>query len=214
MKHKGSSHPKEDKLVEAVKSQMSKNPNSLIIIFSQFRDTISILIQRLNREGYQPVRFVGQAHRKGDAGLSQKEQAEILDRFRRREFNIMVASSVAEEGLDIPAVDLVVFYEPVPSEIRTIQRRGRTGRSEVGMVTVLVTEDSRDEAFLYAEIAREKKMRKIVRKMGQRARTATLDEAEELRGTATSARKRLKRRKRPAMAGKKLELQVSNETTT
>jgi Fanconi anemia group M protein len=173
MKHTGSSHPKEDKLVEAVKSQLSKNPNSLIIIFSQFRDTISIIIQRLNSEGYQPVRFVGQAHRKGDAGLSQKEQAEILDRFRRREFNIMVASSVAEEGLDIPAVDLVVFYEPVPSEIRTIQRRGRTGRSEVGMVTVLVTEDSRDEAFLYAEIAREKKMRKIVRKMGRKAEKIT-----------------------------------------
>lgn len=167
-KHRGSSHPKEDRLVEILREQLAENPGSLIIIFAQFRDTISTIIERLRSEGLNPVRFVGQANRSGGKGISQKEQAIILDRFRRREFNIMVASSVAEEGLDIPAVDLVVFYEPVPSEIRTIQRRGRTGRSAVGKVAVLVTEDSRDEAFLYAEIAREKKMRKLVKRMGRR----------------------------------------------
>ncbi len=67
--------------------------------------------------------------------------------------------------MDIPAVDLVIFYEPIPSAVRAIQRRGRTGASEVGKVVVLVTEDSRDEAFLFAEMGREKKMKKIVRKM-------------------------------------------------
>jgi ERCC4-related helicase len=39
----------------------------------------------------------------------------------------LVATSIAEEGIDISQVDLVVFYEPIPSEIRYIQRRGRTG---------------------------------------------------------------------------------------
>ena len=167
-KHRGSSHPKEDALVGILKEQLAGNPDSLIIVFSQFRDTISTIITRLKDEGLSPVRFVGQANRDDEKGMSQKEQVEILDSFRKREFNIMVASSVAEEGLDIPAVDIVVFYEPVPSEIRTIQRRGRTGRSAVGKVAVLVTEDSRDEAFLYAEIAREKKMRKLVGKMGRK----------------------------------------------
>lgn len=166
--HTGSSHPKEDALVGILKEQLAGNPDSLVIVFSQFRDTISTIIERLQTEGLSPVRFVGQANRGDEKGMSQKEQAEILDSFRKREFNVMVASSVAEEGLDIPAVDLVVFYEPVPSEIRTIQRRGRTGRSAVGKVAVLVTEDSRDEAFLYAEIAREKKMRKLVGKMGRK----------------------------------------------
>ena len=70
---------------------------------------------------------------------------------------------VAEEGLDIPAVDLVVFYEPIPSEIRSIQRKGRTGRSEVGRVVILITKDSRDEAYLWAERTREKKMQSIVK---------------------------------------------------
>ena len=46
----------------------------------------------------------------------------------------LVATSIAEEGLDIPEVDLVVFYEPIPSEIRYIQRRGRTGRKTAGNV--------------------------------------------------------------------------------
>jgi Fanconi anemia group M protein len=65
---------------------------------------------------------------------------------------------VAEEGLDVPQVDLVVFYEPVPSEIRTIQRRGRTGRRYEGRVAVLVTRDTRDEAYLYSARRKERKM--------------------------------------------------------
>ncbi len=108
------------------------------------------------------MRFVGQSSRT-DKGLKQQEQKEILDQFRTGEHNILVASSVAEEGLDIPAVDLVVFYEPIPSEIRSIQRRGRTGRSEVGRVVILIAKDSRDEAYLWAERSREKKMQRIVK---------------------------------------------------
>jgi Fanconi anemia group M protein len=150
--HRGVSHPKVDELLAAVKEQFGRNAGSLIIVFSQYRDTILGLTESLRLAGYSTERFVGQTDRNGDAGLSQTEQAEILDRFRKREFNILVASQVAEEGLDIPAVDLVVFYEPIPSAVRAIQRRGRTGRSEVGKVVVLVTEDSRDEAFLYAEL--------------------------------------------------------------
>jgi Fanconi anemia group M protein len=166
--HRGVSHPKVDALLAAVKEQFGRNKDSLIIVFSQYRDTIMGLTESLRSAGFSTERFVGQADRKGDSGLSQKEQAEILDRFSRREFNILVASQVAEEGLDIPAVDLVVFYEPIPSAVRAIQRRGRTGRSEVGKVVVLITEDSRDEAFLYAGMGREKKMRGIVRKMAAR----------------------------------------------
>ena len=51
---------------------------------------------------------------------------------------------------------------------RVIQWRGRTSRSEAGRVEVLITEDSRDEAFLYAEMGREKKMKGIVKRMARR----------------------------------------------
>ena len=166
--HRGVSHPKVDELLVVVREQFERNKDSLIIVFSQYRDTILGLTETLRSAGYSTERFVGQADREGDAGLSQKEQAELLDRFRRREFSVLVASQVAEEGLDIPAVDLVVFYEPIPSAVRAIQRRGRTGRNEAGRVEVLITEDSRDEAFLYAEMGREKKMKGIVKRMAGR----------------------------------------------
>jgi ERCC4-related helicase len=82
--------------------------------------------------GFRPVRFVGQASKGEDIGMNQREQKDIIERFQNGEFNILVATSIAEEGLDIPSTDLVVLYEPVPSEIRTIQRRGRTGRRRAG----------------------------------------------------------------------------------
>jgi len=62
----------------------------------------------------------------------------------------LLATSVAEEGLDIPKVDTVIFYEPIPSDIRSIQRRGRTGRFKEGKVYLLITAKTRDEAFYWA----------------------------------------------------------------
>lgn len=163
MVHKAISHPKLDLLKKVVLRQFKDKRDSLVIVFAQYRDTISTIMKELEGLEVRPVRFVGQASRKGEKGLTQKEQKDVLDGFRKSDFNILVASSVAEEGLDIPSVDLVVFYEPIPSEIRAIQRRGRTGRSDIGKVSVLITEETRDEAYLYAEMSREKKMHRVVK---------------------------------------------------
>jgi ERCC4-related helicase len=78
------------------------------------------------------------------------------------EFDVLVATSIAEEGLDIPEVDLVVFYEPIPSEIRYIQRRGRTGRKSSGCVIILAAKDTIDERYLYASKRRMEKMKQIL----------------------------------------------------
>jgi Fanconi anemia group M protein len=83
-----------------------------------------------------------------------------LDKFRNGDFNVVVATSVGEEGLDVAQTDLVVFYEPVASEIRSIQRRGRTGRKRAGRVVILITKDTRDQAYYYASIKKEQAMRK------------------------------------------------------
>lgn len=156
------SHPKLEPLTKIVEKQFNEKRDSLILIFSQYRDTIDSIIHELNLNKIKAIKFVGQASRYGKKGLSQEKQKEILDKFKNHEFNILVASSVAEEGIDIPNVDLVIFYEPIPSEIRAIQRRGRTGRSNIGKVVILITENSRDEAYLYAEMQREKKMQKMI----------------------------------------------------
>jgi Fanconi anemia group M protein len=135
-----------------------------LIVFTQYRDTAREIVKSLGDvSGVKAVRFVGQAKKTGDPGLSQREQLEILEGFRGDLFNVLVATSVAEEGLDIPAVDLVVFFEPVPSEIRAIQRRGRTGRTQVGRVVVLMAEKTRDEGFYWSSVARERRMKKSLR---------------------------------------------------
>ena len=102
------------------------------------------------------VRFVGQSSRENDEGLSQKKQAEILQKFRAGDFNVLIATSVGEEGIDIPATDLVLFYEPVPSEIRSIQRKGRTGRARAGRVVVLMAKGTRDEAYHWISTAKKR----------------------------------------------------------
>ncbi|HYU06608.1 MAG TPA: helicase-related protein [Thermoplasmata archaeon] len=152
-------HPKLAKTAWVAREQFMKKADSKIIVFAHYRDTADRVTQDLARiPGVRPMRFVGQASRGEDIGLSQKEQVEILERFRAGDVNVIVATSIGEEGLDIPQVDLVVFYEPVPSEIRTIQRRGRTGRSAAGRVVMLVTKDTRDEAYFYSARRKERKM--------------------------------------------------------
>jgi ERCC4-related helicase len=162
--HKGATHPKIDVLADLLRHAVSRGETA--IVFTQIRDTIPLIMEKL--EGIKIRRFVGQAKGKDGKGLKQKEQKAILDQFRAREFDVLIATSIGEEGIDIPDVDLVVFYEPIPSEIRTIQRRGRTGRSAGGRVVVLITSDTRDEAYLWAENKREKKMGKIITKLSTR----------------------------------------------
>lgn len=159
-------HPKVEIAAKLVARAIRANPEGRIILFAHFRETGEVLLRRLQAvEGAKAVRFVGQAARGADAGLSQKEQVALIEKFEAGEFNVLVATSVAEEGLDIPQVDHVIFYEPVPSEIRTIQRRGRTGRRRAGSVEVLVARKTRDEAYMHAASARESTMREELKRL-------------------------------------------------
>ncbi|MCI4357896.1 MAG: DEAD/DEAH box helicase [Thermoplasmata archaeon] len=167
------SHPKLDALrdlvEEAYREERGRPPR--ILIFAQFRDTIQGIREALEAQGFHVERFVGQATRdKDDPGMNQKEQARILDEFRAGRFPILVASSVAEEGLDVPDVDIVVFFESIPSEIRAIQRRGRTGRSSLGRVVLLMTTATREVSYQKAETRREKAMGRIVRRLSTESR--------------------------------------------
>ncbi len=163
---RGYEHPKLDKLREILGKFFSTRPSARAIVFTQYRDTAARIVDALSDvPNVRAVRFVGQASRDGDRGLSQREQKAVLDAFRRGDYNVLVATSVAEEGLDIPSVDLVVFYEAVPSEIRSIQRRGRTGRFGSGSVYVLIAKGTRDEAYYWAARARERRMLETLKKL-------------------------------------------------
>ncbi|MCA9487435.1 MAG: DEAD/DEAH box helicase [Nanoarchaeota archaeon] len=152
-------HPKIEKLIEIIKTE---DLGKKRIIFSQFRDTAKIISDNLNKiPGIKSKVFVGQT-KKSETGLSQKEQKKIIDEFREKKINILCATSIGEEGLDIPEVDSVIFYEPVSSAIRSIQRRGRTARLQKGELKILITKDTKDQRAYYASRSREKKMQKSI----------------------------------------------------
>ena len=159
-----SSHPKELKLRELVAEDLKSSPQAKIIVFTQFRDTVETIASNLNKiDGVHAVRFVGQATRSDeDVGLSQSEQMGILEDFRNGKFNVLVTTSIGEEGLHVPDVDHVIFYEAVPSEIRMIQRRGRTGRTRPGKTTVLMTEGTVDEAYYWTSRRKEEQMHRYL----------------------------------------------------
>jgi Fanconi anemia group M protein len=144
------------------KSSDRTNTRLKALVFTHYRDTARRVVEILTENGIKASRFVGQAKREIDIGMDQNEQSAILQSFRNGEFDVLVATSIAEEGLDIPQVDLVVFYEPIPSEIRYIQRRGRTGRKSSGRVIILAAKDTVDERYLYASKRRMEKMKQIL----------------------------------------------------
>jgi ERCC4-type nuclease len=159
-------HPKAQYALELVTRQLEEFPDSRIIVFATYRDTVQQLVDFFAAHGIVSERFVGQATKDSEKGLSQKKQIAALQRFRDGEFKVLIATSVGEEGLDVPSTDLVIFYEAVPSEIRSIQRKGRTGRHGAGRVVVLVTKGTSDEVFRHVSTAKEKMMHKSMRSMG------------------------------------------------
>ena len=119
-------HPKIQELVALTEKEFTSNENSKLIVFTQFRDTASLIHHHLSQiPQAKPAIFVGQAKKEtkhGSTGLSQKDQKRIIEQFKTNEINILIATSIGEEGLDIPEVNAVFFYEPIPSAIRKIQR--------------------------------------------------------------------------------------------
>jgi len=161
---KNQEHPKLGKLIEIIEEEIKKDKvkDSKIIVFTQFRESATIIAKNLNKiEEINAKIFVGQAKKNG-TGLNQKEQKIIIEEFSEGIINILVATCIAEEGLDIPEVNSVIFYEPIPSAIRAIQRAGRTARLMKGKLTILITKGTRDETFYYASRSREKRMHKAI----------------------------------------------------
>jgi len=158
LSEKGFRHPKIRKLCEIVSSQLRETPGSKIIVFANYRNMVREIVSVLSGvTNAKPVEFMGQKE-----GLTQKEQKKRISDFREGEYNILVTTSVGEEGIDIPEMELAVFYEPVPSEIRSIQRRGRVGRTKLGKIMILIAKKTRDEAYYWTAHRKEKLMKKTL----------------------------------------------------
>lgn len=159
---KGVEHPKIEECAVIVEEQFNEKGDSKVIIFTQFRETGLRLVERLNKiVGVNARPFFGQMKKEG-VGFSQKEQKKIISELNEGKINVLVATSIGEEGLDIAEVSLVIFYEPIPSAIRKIQRTGRTARLKPGKLVILITKNTRDVVNHYASTAKEKKMISVI----------------------------------------------------
>lgn len=150
----GEEHPKVYALVEL----LEKNAGRKAMVFAQYRSTVKMLTEHIRKKGIKAEAFVGKKE-----GVTQEEQKRVIQSFREGNFDVLVASSIGEEGIDIPGVDIVIFYEPIPNEIRNIQRRGRTGRSDVGEVYIIVARGTRDQIYLRISQQREEKMMSLIK---------------------------------------------------
>ncbi len=155
---KSGEHPKIGKLVELVSEGLESGKK--IIIFSHYRDNINSIKSELSKiRGCAPALLIGQS---GKSGLSQKEQIGVVRSFDDGTYNCLITSPIGEEGLHIGSADIAIFYDSVPSEIRTIQRRGRVGRTKFGKIIFLITRGTRDEANFHIARRKEKKMKEIL----------------------------------------------------
>jgi ERCC4-related helicase len=154
---RGEEHPKMGLLLGLLQNELKDDS---VIVFAQFRSTTKKLTSLLKENGIAAKEFVGKG-----VGVTQAQQQSTIESFRKNEFKVLVATSIGEEGLDIPTVDAVVFYEPIPNEIRSIQRKGRAGRMKFGKVMMLVTKGTKDETYLFISRIREKRMKDTVLKI-------------------------------------------------
>ncbi len=180
-------HPKILELKNIVQSEIKTNPKAKIMVFGQYRATVTRICKELNQiPGIAAKVFIGQAKKESkfingereSMGLSQNEQKEIIEQFKLGKINVLCATSIGEEGLDIPEVNAVIFYEPIPSAIRKIQRAGRTARLMKGKLIILITRDTRDESYYYAAIHKEKKMHEAIKNI-QEGMQKTRGDAEK-----------------------------------
>lgn len=170
---KGFEHPKKDRLIELVEERVQEGKS--VIVFAHYRDSVKKIVDALNEKGIAAKQLIG----KSKEGMSQKEQVGVLDEFREKRFDALVCTQVGEEGLDLPSVDSVIFFEAVPSEIRLIQRRGRTGRVRAGEAIILVTKDTKDEAYLWVSKKKEKRMKQKIEELKKELGGKNLVEEEE-----------------------------------
>lgn len=164
---RGSKHPKLKKLLNVIKDILRENPESKIIVFANYRSTIDEIKEFLTENNVSCEILIGQRKSIKD-GLSQKQQIEVLRRFADGKFNVLITSSIGEEGLDVVATNVAIFYDEVGSAIRLIQRRGRVGRQIPGKVIHLLTKGTRDVGLYWASFHRERKMKGIIYDMKRR----------------------------------------------
>lgn len=153
--NEGIEHPK---MAEVLKLCEKVKAGERAIIFASYRDTVDQIYTALVKNGFRAGYLIGKS---GKTGQSQKKQVQALEELRAGIYDILVATQVGEEGLDVAECNLVLFYDNVPSAVRFVQRKGRTGRKKEGHMYVLITKGTRDEAYYWLSRRRLRDVKKV-----------------------------------------------------
>ena len=108
------------------------NPNIFSVIFCRTKRDTQKVAENLIEDGYN----AGALH--GD--LSQNQRDLVMNAFRKKQIQMLVATDVAARGIDVDDITHVINYQ-LPDEIETYnQRSGRTGRAgKSGTSMVIIT---------------------------------------------------------------------------
>ena len=137
-------HPKMEMLklllLQHFGARMGEEEETRAMVFVTYRDCVDEIVHILNEESplLKATRFIGQGtDKQGRKGFAQKEQlevspelcprmpfvdlwAQVIAKFKAGEFNVLVSTSIGEEGLDIGEVDMIVCYDAQKTPIRMV----------------------------------------------------------------------------------------------
>lgn len=113
-------------------SAMQKHNRILVLTVRKIH--ARYLAQSLTIRGQTDVRFGAHAV---DSDMPKRERQEKMDAFRDGAVRVVCAVNIADEGLNVPALDCVVIAGPVKAKAKSIQRLGRLMRPVEGKAPML-----------------------------------------------------------------------------
>ncbi|CAC5422567.1 DDX58 [Mytilus coruscus] len=189
-------NPKLEALKDIIFKLYKEKPDSRVIIFIKTRELVQAIENWMkDTDGLSclnPVKFVGTQASGEKGGMTKMEQDGILKKFRTGEHKIILATSVAEEGLDIQTCNLVIRYDHVTNEIAMVQARGR-GRAEGSRMVVVASEKKGTAEKEEINLMRETKMNEAIQKVQQklcrnkRKKKRDLEKLSRKRGTTRNS---------------------------
>ncbi|KAM8933518.1 interferon-induced helicase C domain-containing protein 1 [Pelodytes ibericus] len=187
-------------LRKSIMEEFTRNRKARGIIFTKTRQSAVALHQWIAENekfvevGLRSHYLIGAGHNSDFKAMTQNEQKQVINKFSTGEINLLVATSVAEEGLDIKECNIVILYGLVMNEIGMVQARGRARDDD--STYVLVTGSSsgaveRDSV----NVRREKMMHKAIQKVQKMNHADYLEKIKE-RQSQNIVEKKVKKMKK------------------
>ncbi|XP_013026596.2 interferon-induced helicase C domain-containing protein 1 [Anser cygnoides] len=171
------------KLRNTLMEEFTKTKEPRGIIFTKTRQSAFALFQwimdnpKFEEVGIKAHYLIGAGHNSETKPMTQNEQREVIDKFRGGSVNLLIATTVAEEGLDIKECNIVIRYGLVTNEIAMLQARGRA-RADESTYALVASSGSGAVEREDVNIFREKMMYKAIQRVQRMPQEEYLNKIE------------------------------------